>query len=210
MVNDPGQELRQNRRVRQRPDFRHRGAHLLQGTRSWHQGLRTSPTCCAHLDPLEIDDLRSEAPPTSMASPVSSAHVRRSLASLESPRCRCCCSCCGCCRCRQVQDDMQGIVIALSSLSFSSLGLFGLTLGFSDSVSVASLFGRFPGCSPDSAPSFGAAHAGSIVNSDPPRSFPPLHVSVRDIVVFIRLVRILFLSSLFNAFLSRCLLSRSS
>ena len=41
-------------------------------------------------------------------------------------------------------------------------------------------------------------------------SFPPRHVSVRDIVVFILLVRILFLSLLFNAFLLRCHLSRSS
>ena len=75
--------------------------------------------------------------------------VVRSLVPLRCCGCGCCrcCSCFGSCRCWLVQDDMQGVLIASSCLSFSplsypfvSLGDFGLTLGLCEPVSIASLF----------------------------------------------------------------------
>ena len=87
--------------------------------------------------------------------------------------CLCCCSCC--CHFWQVQHDVQSVFTALSfSLSpflspspFLSLCLIGFASGLSDTITVASFFGCPSGCSPDHAPSSGAAHAGSVVNPDP-------------------------------------------
>ena len=91
-----------------------------------------------------------------------------------------------------MQDNVQSAFAALSCVSLSSVFfpflpfcLFGSMLGLSDPVSIPSLFGRSPGCSPDSAPSPGRAHAGAVVDLDPPRSFPTRHVSVRHILVFV-------------------------
>ena len=99
-----------------------------------------------------------------------------------------------------------GALVALSVLSFSSssflflpLCFFGLTLGLSDPVFIPSLFGRSSGCSPDSAPSFGAVHAGSFINSDPPCSLPPRHVPVRYIVAFTHSSIVFFFSVLSKA-----------
>ena len=88
----------------------------------------------------------------------------------------------------------------------SPLCLFGWASGHSDPASMTSFFSWSSGGSPDSAPSSGAAHAGSVIDPDPPRFFstPPRHLSVRRIVVFIRL----FASSsfLFNKIFLHCLL----
>ena len=66
-------------------------------------------------------------------------------------------------------------------------------MGLFNPVIIASLFGRSSGCSPDSAPPSGAAHAGSVVNPDPPCLSPPRHVSVRHITVFTKLISVLIL-----------------
>ena len=106
-------------------------------------------------------------------------------ASLESLCCGCycgycwCCCCCRCC-CRQMQHWVQRAFIALSAVSvslspfpFLALSLIGLTLGLSNPVSIASLFGCSCGCSPDSAPSFGASHAGLRLHFLLPPFFTP-------------------------------------
>ena len=54
------------------------------------------------------------------------------------------------------------------------------TSGLSDPVSTADLFGRL---SPGSAPSLGATHVWSVVNTDPPCILPPCHVSVRHVAL---------------------------
>ena len=90
-----------------------------------------------------------------------------------------------------MQHQLQSVVTAQSCLFLSlspfttlSFYLFDFVLGLSEPVSIASLFGCSSGCSPDSAPSSGAMHVGSILNSDPPCSRPPRHVPVRHIIAF--------------------------
>ena len=51
--------------------------------------------------------------------------------------------------------------------NFSSLCLFGLALSLSDTFSIAGFVSHPSGCSPDPAPSSGAAHAGSNIDPDP-------------------------------------------
>ena len=58
---------------------------------------------------------------------------------------------------------------------FSLSSLF--TLGLSDPLFVAGLFGCLSGCSPDSTPPSGATHVWSVIDSDPPCVLPPCHVS---------------------------------
>ena len=76
----------------------------------------------------------------------------------------------------------------LSFLHFSPSRLFGLVLDLPGPISLAGFFSRSSGCSTDSAPSPGAVHAGSVVDSEPPRSPPPRRVSVRQAIVFVRTV----------------------
>ena len=135
-------------------------------------------------------------------------------------RCCGCCFCCSCscsCRsvCRQVQYQVRRALVArsgqyfpLSPFPFLALCLFGITLGLSDPVSIASLFGRSPcrspGCRPDPAPSPGGVHAGTVINPDPPCSTtPPCHVSVRHVIVLIHPISALLCCSLPNAFFLR-------
>ena len=83
-----------------------------------------------------------------------------------------------------MQDNVDSGFIVLSALSLSpslpvSFSLF--TLGLSDPLFVASLFGYLSGCSPDSTPPSGGTHVWSVVDSDPPCVLPPCHVSVRHV-----------------------------
>ena len=110
-------------------------------------------------------------------------------------RCSCCCCsycCCGC-HCWHVQHKARsGFVLLPASVwfclslflssPFLSPDLFGPTLGLSDQVFGAGFFSRPFCCSPDSVPSSGAAHDGSVVNPDQPASLPQCHVSVRHLI----------------------------
>ena len=117
-----------------------------------------------------------------------------SRVSLQTHRCGCCCCCCwGCCVC-EVEDDVQCVAIfsprrsllpCLSSPCLT-LCLFGKALGLSDPGIVSSLFGCSSGCSPDSSTASRRPHVWSAVHTDPPRVFPPCHVSIRHIIFFMR------------------------
>ena len=99
---------------------------------------------------------------------------------------------------------MQSGFVVLPTLCFSlpfSLYLFGSTLGLSDPIFVASFFSHPFGYSPNSAPSSGAAHTGSVIDPNPLCSLPPCHLSARHIIVFIHLARVLLFSFLCNALL---------
>ena len=106
------------------------------------------------------------------------ADSSRNSASLEYTRF---CGSSGLCFCRQMHDYVQSMFTArsgcsLSPFPFLSFCLFYFVSGLSDPVTITSFFSCSSGCSPGSAPCSGAAHAGSVVNSDPPCSFPPSRV----------------------------------
>ena len=73
--------------------------------------------------------------------------------------------------------------------SISPMCLFGWTQCLLDPITVASLLGCSSGCSPDSAPSLGAPHVGSV-DWDPPRFSPPCDVSVSSPLFSFSLQRI--------------------
>ena len=75
-----------------------------------------------------------------------------------------------------------------------------------DPVTVASFLSRSYGCSPNSAPSPGAAYAGSVVDQDPPLSLPPRPCVCSTHLIFMCSIRILFLAFLLNAFSLRSFL----
>ena len=87
----------------------------------------------------------------------------------DASRCCCCCCCCCCFACKQVQDGVHNVFAAPSGLAFFPL-LSPLPLRLDvgspllDPVTVASFLSRSYGCSPNSAPSPGAAYAGSVVD----------------------------------------------
>ena len=88
---------------------------------------------------------------------------------------------------RQCAECFHCVFFLFCLFTISRLCLFGCTLGPLDPITVASLLGCTCGCSPDSAPSPGAPHAGSV-DSDPPRFSPSCDVAVRHVMVLVRAV----------------------
>ena len=78
------------------------------------------------------------------------------------------------------------VPFSLSSIFSPSVSLSLITLGLSDPLFVAGLFGCLSGCSPDSTPPSGGAHVWSVFDSDPPCVLPPCHVSVRHVALLMQ------------------------